>query len=47
MPTIDNLRVLVVAGAGFLGSRIVDRLTEEPVGEIVVRDNLVRVGQSA
>src|SRR5918992_876753 len=42
MPQIDNSRVLVIGGAGFVGSHIVDQLLAEPVREIVVLDNLVR-----
>ena len=32
----------MIGGAGFIGSHLVDQLTDEPVGEIVVLDNLVR-----
>jgi UDP-glucose 4-epimerase len=42
MPAIDDSRVLVIGGAGFIGSHIVDQLTREPVREIVVLDNYVR-----
>jgi nucleoside-diphosphate-sugar epimerase len=42
MPAIEDARVLVIGGAGFVGSHIVDQLTAEPVREIVVLDNLVR-----
>lgn len=42
MPQIDNSRVLVIGGAGFLGSHIVDQLTASPAREIVVLDNFVR-----
>jgi nucleoside-diphosphate-sugar epimerase len=42
MPTIEDSRVLVIGGAGFVGSHIVDQLLAEPVREIVVLDNLVR-----
>jgi UDP-glucose 4-epimerase len=34
--------VLVIGGAGFVGSHVVDLLTREPVREIVVLDNFVR-----
>jgi UDP-glucose 4-epimerase len=39
---LDGSRVLVIGGAGFVGSHIVDHLTREPVREVVVLDNLVR-----
>jgi UDP-glucose 4-epimerase len=42
MPDISNARVLVIGGAGFVGSHLVDQLTEEPVREIVVLDNFAR-----
>ena len=42
MPAIEDSRVLVIGGAGFVGSHIVDQLLAEPVREIVVLDNLVR-----
>src|SRR6185436_17100963 len=42
MPAIEDSRVLVIGGAGFVGSHIVDQLLAEPVREIVVLDNFVR-----
>jgi UDP-glucose 4-epimerase len=40
--SMNGERVLVIGGAGFVGSHIVDQLLDEPVAEIVVLDNLVR-----
>ena len=42
MADIENSSILVIGGAGFVGSHIVDLLTREPVREIVVLDNFVR-----
>ena len=42
MPNIEAARILVIGGAGFVGSHLVDQLTQEPVREIVVLDNFVR-----
>jgi len=39
---LDKSRVLVIGGAGLVGSHIVDQLTREPVSEIIVYDNFVR-----
>lgn len=42
MMTLEDSRVLVIGGAGFVGSHVVDQLALEPVREIVVLDNFVR-----
>jgi len=39
---LKDSKILVIGGAGFTGSHIVDLLTLEPVREIVVLDNFVR-----
>lgn len=39
---ITNTRLMVLGGAGLVGSHIVDHLTREPVSEIIVYDNFMR-----
>ncbi len=39
---LTDKRIMVIGGAGLVGSYIVDQLTCEPVSEIVVYDNFVR-----
>jgi UDP-glucose 4-epimerase len=39
---LTDKRLVLIGGAGLVGSHIVDQLTAEPVGEIVVFDNFVR-----
>ena len=39
---IRGKRLVVIGGAGLIGSHIVDRLVQEDVGEIVVYDNFAR-----
>jgi len=39
---LKNSKLVLVGGAGLIGSHTVDRLLEEDVGEIIVYDNLVR-----
>ena len=42
MPPISDSRILVIGGAGFIGSTIVDQLATTDAREIVVLDNFVR-----
>jgi UDP-glucose 4-epimerase len=39
---LSGTRIMLIGGAGLVGSHIVDQLIDEPVAEIVVFDNFVR-----
>ena len=39
---LKGSKLVLVGGAGLIGSHTVDRLLQEDVGEIIVYDNLVR-----
>ena len=42
MPDLNGSSILVIGGAGFIGSHIVDELTKEDVSQIIVYDNFCR-----
>ena len=39
---LDNKRILVIGGAGLIGSHVVDELIKTNVGEILIYDNMFR-----
>lgn len=42
MNTLKNSNILVIGGAGFIGSFVVRELLKEPVGKVVIYDNFAR-----
>lgn len=39
---LSGSHILVIGGAGFIGSHIVEELTREDVGEVIVYDNFTQ-----
>jgi UDP-glucose 4-epimerase len=39
---LTNKRILVIGGAGLIGSHVVDQLLKEPVREVIIYDNFTR-----
>lgn len=39
---LENAKILVIGGAGFIGSHLVKELLKEPVSEVIVYDNFAR-----
>jgi len=42
MNALDNARVLLIGGAGFIGSHVVGELLKTDVGEVLIYDNFAR-----
>lgn len=42
MPNIEGKKILVIGGAGFIGSHVVDNLLKEDVKQVTIYDNFVR-----
>ena len=39
---IENSRILVIGGAGFIGSFVVSELLKTSVGKVIIYDNFAR-----
>ena len=39
---IENKKILVIGGAGLIGSHTVDKLIKEDINEIIIYDNFAR-----
>lgn len=42
MKSLDGSKILVIGGAGLIGSHVVEELIKEPVAEIIIYDNFCR-----
>jgi UDP-glucose 4-epimerase len=42
MPEIRGKNILVIGGAGFIGSHVVDKLLNHDIGKVIIYDNFVR-----